>query len=115
MDGGLVRGKKAAAKAGMKRETENLAGVKKDMAGEIEKIDINLRSLEQRTIIQKEAVKLSGENYEDARGQYRAGTITLTRLGEFSLSYSEARFNLLGLFYLQREHFIRAKALLGTH
>jgi outer membrane protein len=112
LDGGLVREKKAAANADIKIESNNMTDVKKKAAGDIEKIGINLRSLEQRITIQKEAVELSKENYNDARGQYRAGTITLTRLGEFSLSHAEARFNLLGLFYLQRENIIQAEALL---
>ncbi len=111
-DGGLVRAKKASAQAEMQQATENLSRTRKGMAGEVEKIRVNIRSLEERIMLQQEAVELSQKNYEDARGHYRAGTITLTRLGEFSLSYAEARFNLLRLFFLQREQLISAEALL---
>ena len=111
-DGGLVRAKKASARAEMRQATDNLSRTQKGVAGEVEKIRVNIRSLEERIMLQQEAVELSQKNYEDARGHYRAGTITLTRLGEFSLSYAEARFNLLRLFFLQREQLISAEALL---
>lgn len=113
-DGWLVRSKKASARADMQKARENLIKTKKELAGTVEKIGVNIKSLEQRISLQKEAVELSRENYEDARSQYRAGTITLTRLGEFNLSYAEARFNLLRLFFLQRELLSSAEALLAT-
>ncbi|QTA91901.1 TolC family protein [Desulfonema magnum] len=112
IDGGLVRARTASAKADMRKAKENVSKTKKAMAGEVEKIGVNIRSLEQRIRLQREAVELSEKNYEDARGHYRAGMITLTRLGEFNLSYAEARFNLLGLFFLQREQMNNAEALL---
>ncbi len=110
-DGGRVRSKIASAWATLKKTKENLSQTRKHLAGEIEKIGVNMRSLEQRIQLQQEAVELSRENYEDARGHYRAGMITLTQLGEFNLSYAEARFNLLRLFFLQREQVNRAEAL----
>jgi len=111
-DGGLVQAKSLEAKANMRKADENLTRTRKALAGDVEKIGVNLRSLEQRIRLQQEAVELSRENYEDARGHYRAGTITLTRLGEFNLSYAEARFNLLRLFFLQRQEQINAESLL---
>lgn len=112
-DGYLIKSKAAAARAEMKQNEEKLAMIRKNLAAKIEKLKINLKSLQQRILLQKEAVELSQKNYEDARGHYRAGTITLTRIGEFNLAYAEARFNLLSLFYLQRSQWIIADSLLG--
>ena len=111
-DGGLVRAKKASAKAQMRQARENLAKTKKELSGAVDKININIQSLEKRIAIQKEAVELSKSNYEDARSQYRAGTITHTQLGEYNLSNAEARFNLIGLYYMQSELVTSALALL---
>lgn len=111
-DGGLARANRAASAAGMRRAKEVLNKTVKELAAAVDKIKIDLRSAEKRIELQKEAVELSKKNYEDARGQYRAGTITLTRLGEFNLSYAEARFNLLSLYYMQREIVTEAQALL---
>jgi len=111
-DGGLARAKKASAWANMKKTEESLSQTKKLLAGEIETVGVNIESLKQRISLQQEAVELSRENYEDARGHYRAGMITLTRFGEFNLSYAEARFNLLRIFFLRREQLTRAEALL---
>jgi len=96
----------------MKKTEESLSQTKKLLAGEIETVGVNIESLKQRISLQQEAVELSRENYEDARGHYRAGMITLTRFGEFNLSYAEARFNLLRIFFLRREQLTRAEALL---
>jgi len=111
--GGLVSAKKASALAELKKAKENLRKVKKDLSSDIETIEINLKSLEIRISLQEEAVKLSKENYEDARGQYRAGTITMTRLGEFNLSYAETRFGLMYLFFLQRNLLASIESLLA--
>ncbi len=48
---------------------------------------------------EERAVELAAANYLDAREQYRAGIITLSRLGEVNLSVAEARFRLVGLLY----------------
>ncbi|MDM8525481.1 TolC family protein [Desulfococcaceae bacterium HSG8] len=112
LDGGLVRAKKASARSEMQKAEDGLSQTRKSLAGEVEKIGVSIRSLEERIRLQQEAVELSRKNYEDARGHYRAGTITLTRLGEFNLSYAEARFNLLQLFFLKRQEAINADALL---
>lgn len=111
-DGGLVKAKKEAELANRRKAEENYSQARKSISGDIETIHIKMNSLFQRITLQKEALELSKANYEDARGHYRAGTITMTRLGEFNLSYAEARFNLLGLYYLQRELLVEAEALL---
>lgn len=48
-----------------------------------------------------EAVELAEANYEEARSSYRAGTITITRLGETSLAIAEARYALLQLIHAE--------------
>lgn len=111
-DGGLTYARKSAAKAQMIKARENLKQTRQELISQIKTIAINIRTLSQRIQLQEEAVSLSEKNYEDARGHYRAGTITLTRFGEFNLSYAEARFNLLGLYFLQWELLTKAQALL---
>ncbi len=111
-DGGLTAAKSASALSRQRIAQDNLKKIRKELAGSIEKIGNTIRTLEERTRLQKEAVELSRQNYDDARGQYRAGTITLTRLGDFNLNYAEARFILQRLFYAQREVMNSAEALL---
>ncbi|MFW5859890.1 MAG: TolC family protein [Planctomycetota bacterium] len=48
-----------------------------------------------------EAVELAEANYQQARSSYRAGTITLTRLGETSLAVAEARYALVQLVHAE--------------
>ncbi|MFP4474245.1 MAG: TolC family protein [Desulfatibacillaceae bacterium] len=101
-EGWLTRAKTAAAAARVRQIEHGYRKTRRDLSGRIESFEVNLKALRKRIELQKEAVSLSRENYEDARGQYRAGTITLTRLGDFSLAYAEARFNLARLYYIQR-------------
>ena len=112
LDGGLIRSR--ASEAGSKYESakEDLERTKKDLAGHVRKIQVDYDSLGQRAQLLREAVGLSKENYEDARSQYRAGTITLVRLGVFNLGYSEARFSLLQNYFLQRSLAVEAETLL---
>ncbi|QTA79135.1 Outer membrane efflux protein [Desulfonema limicola] len=112
-DGGSIRAKTASARSELNIAKENLNKTRKGIAGTVEKISIHIKSLEERILLQKQAVKLSRENYEDARGQYRAGTITLTSLGEFNLVYAETRFILQRLYFAQRDVLTQAEALLG--
>lgn len=112
LEGGGAGARQAAARADLKKAWLELRKTQKEVAGEIRKIIANIQSLAERVQLQQEAVSLSKANYEDARGHYRAGTITLTRLGEFNLAFAEARFNLLRLYFLQREQIIRAEAVL---
>lgn len=101
--GGLVRSQKAAAWARLKKARARFSLTKKELKARSNSLGVRKIEVEERIKLQKESVTLAKENYEDARGHYRAGTITLTRLGEFSLSYAEARFSLQSLFLRQRE------------
>ncbi len=65
----------------------------------VEQIAVDLRQLDTRIGEQERAVELSAANYDDARDQYRAGLITLTRLGEISLGVAEARFRFVELVH----------------
>ncbi|VAX34538.1 hypothetical protein MNBD_NITROSPIRAE03-1411 [hydrothermal vent metagenome] len=112
LDGGLVSSNKAATMAEMRVADNKLKKTRKELAGLVRDLKVSVASVDRRIGLQRESVALSGENYEDARGQYRAGTITLTRLGELNLAYAEARFRLSRLFYLKRELLIQADALL---
>ncbi len=111
-DGGLTRSRTAEAASRLIGARENLKKTRKNLYGRVEQIALNHETLKQRKKIQQEAVKLAEENYEDAREQYLAGTITLTTLGEFNLRFAEARFNLIGIYFLDRQLLIETEALL---
>ena len=66
---------------------------------EVEQLDILIASLQRRITSQQEAAILAADNYEDARRQYQAGLITLTRVGESSLAVGETRFVLDALIH----------------
>lgn len=112
LDGGLARARSAEAGAQLRSAQENLERTKKNLAGLVEKISVDNESLKQRKLLQIEAVKLAEENYEDAREQYRAGTITLTDLGVFNLRFAEARFKLIQIYFFQRQLMVESEALL---
>jgi adhesin transport system outer membrane protein len=115
LDGGLRRAKRAASAARLEIAEENLSLTNKRLAGLVRSLQIRASSLAERISLQREALKLSEENYADARGHYRAGTITQTRLGEFNLSYAEARFGLKSLYFLELQLLTELQALLeGT-
>lgn len=84
----------------------------KALAGTINKLKTQVKSLDKRIALQEKTVELSNGNYEDARALYGNGTMTLTRLGDFNLLYAEARFNLLRLYYLENLIAIEVKALI---
>jgi outer membrane protein TolC len=111
-DGGLTRSRTAEAASRLISARENLKKTRKNLYGRVEQIALNHETLKQRKKNQQEAVKLAEENYEDAREQYLAGTITLTTLGEFNLRFAEARFNLIGIYFLERQLLIETEALL---
>ncbi|MBU2490219.1 MAG: TolC family protein [Proteobacteria bacterium] len=113
-DGGLVRAGKAEASANLLQARAALEAGKKQIHASVERIRADNESLDQRIALARETVELSRENYEDARGHYRAGTITITRLGEFSVAFAEARFNLISLFFSKRLLAAEAEALLGA-
>jgi outer membrane protein TolC len=112
LDGGLARARSAEAGAQLRSAKENLERTKKDLSGLVVKISVKHEALQKRKLLQIEAVKLAEENYEDAREQYRAGTITLTDLGVFNLRFAEARFNLIQIYFLQRQLMVESEALL---
>lgn len=115
LDGGLRKAKVRASRARLDIARENLSIEEKRLAGLVRSMQVRADSLAERIGLQEEAVELSGENYADARGQYRAGTITQTRLGEFNLSYAEARFALKRLYFLELQLLTELQALLeGT-
>ncbi len=114
LDGGLIRSKASEAGSSLASAREVLERTKKELSGRVEKIATDYESLKQRARLQREAAELSKENYEDARGLYRAGTITQVDLGVFNLRYSEARFNLLEIYLLQRRLMAEAEALLAS-
>ena len=111
-DGFLIRSQISEKQALLRNRQANERQTLKKLASQIRSIRINYVSIEKRIDLQKQAVSLSKENYEDARGQYRAGSITMTQLGEFNLSYAESRFGLLGIYYLLRELYVEALSLL---
>ncbi len=112
LDGGLIRSKAAEAGSKLAGAREDLERTKKELSGRVKKIAVDYESLKRRAQLQREAVALSKENYEDARGLYRAGTITQVDLGVFNLRYSEARFGLLEIYLLQRRLMAEAEGLL---
>ena len=114
LDGGLIRSRASEAGSKYQSAKENLERTRKDLEGRVQKIQVDYDSLGQRAQLLREAVALSKENYEDARSQYRAGTITQVWLGVFNLRYSEARFSLLQNYFLQRSLAAEAETLLET-
>jgi len=111
-DGFLIRSQISEKQSTFRNRQANERQTLKKLAGQIRSIQINYESISKRIDLQKQAVTLSKDNYEDARGQYRAGAITMTQLGEFNLSYAESRFGLLGIYFLQRKLYIEAVSLL---
>ncbi len=112
MDGGLRRSTQARAKSEKRAAEATLEKAYKEFSGLVETMRLEARSLDERIGLKQEARQMTEENYADARGQYRAGTITLTRLGEFSLAYAESRFGLLELYYLEQRLLAEARSLL---
>lgn len=111
-DGFLIRSQIHEKKANLNKSKAQQKKIKKSLEGTIRSLHVNHDSLEIRIRLQKQAIDLSKDNYDDARGQYRAGTITITQLGEFNLSYAEARFNLLRIYFFQCDLYVQALALI---
>ena len=110
-DGGAVSSRKAAARADMRNFQAVLDQTTKDLSGTIRKLETEVDRLDKRIQLQEKTVTLSHENYEDARGLYGQGTMTLTRLGDFNLLFAEARFNLLRLYFLENQIDLNVAAL----
>lgn len=102
-DGGLIDSQCGVAQAEYRHARKALQQIKKQLAGRLSQLRVSQTSLDRRMGLQRHTVNLANENYEDARGQYRAGTITLTRVGEFSLAHTEAQFRLLRIYFEQRQ------------
>lgn len=101
--GGETSSRKASALAKMKSAKAALSQTQKNLGGTLNKLDTEIDRLRQRIEIQEKSVRLSEENYLDARGLYGQGTMTLTRLGDFNLRFAEARFNLIRLYFLENQ------------
>ena len=81
---------------------------------EIEQLDVMIASLQRRITAQQTAAELAASNYEDARRQYQAGLITLTRVGESSLAVGETRFALDMLVHRLQKIAHRLRWLAGS-
>lgn len=110
--GGATRAKKVNAFNKVRSAEEELALTKKETGNLISKLAEQAKILNQRIVLHQEAVSLAAENYQDARSQYRAGTLTQTQMGEFHLAYSEARFGLVTLYFMERGMEIEVEAQL---
>ncbi|MBF0230110.1 MAG: TolC family protein [Desulfamplus sp.] len=114
-DGGTIDANIASARADKKSREATLRQAEKSISGTLNKLRTEVDSLNKRIKLQEETVVLSNGNYEDARGLYLNGTITLTRVGDFNLLYAEARFNLLQLYYLENVIAIEVQSLIGEN
>gem|GEM_PF-1714904 len=112
VDGGVVGAKKATAIAGVRIAKKHLQRVEKELRGIIEGAKVKAKSLDERISLQLETLRLSKENYEDARGHYRAGSITMTQLHESHLAYAESSFYLSSLFFEEHRLLIDVQAML---
>lgn len=101
LDGGIRKADLAGAQARISRDRASLRQVSQKISGTLNKLTTEVDRLGKRILLQEENIELSHENYQDARALYGAGTMTLTRMGEFNLLDAEARFNLLRLYYLE--------------
>ena len=96
--GGVRRAQKAAAANRMRELHYRKRELIRERRSQLDKLEVDLNALDKRISEEQRAVNLAAENYQDARDQYRAGLITLTRLGETSLAVAEARFRYVSLF-----------------
>lgn len=110
--GGSMRTNKVKTLSELNISKEKLKQLEKRLNATIETLYSDARSYNERIKLQTEAVSLAENNYMDAREHYRAGTITLTDLGQYNLDYAKARFALIELFYGERGLLIVAQALL---
>ncbi len=116
MDGGTRGADIALAQARIRSDRAYLNQVTRTLSGTLNKLNTEVDRLDKRIELQEKNLELSHENYQDARAIYGAGTMTLTRMGDFNLLYAEARFNLLHLYYLENLVAMDVTALLqGSH
>jgi outer membrane protein TolC len=112
IDGGTVRARTAQAHAAARAAEDEAALTAKSLAGQLRTMRELAGALDRRIALQEGSVSRAGENYEDGRRQYRAGTITLTDLGEFGLTLEETRTRLLQLYFEEQSLAAEARALL---
>ena len=112
LDGGARRAGQARAKSAKRSAEAEFKKAKKELAGLVKTLHIDATSLNEQIALKAEASQMAEENYIDAREQYRAGMITLTSLGDFSLASAGARFGLLELYYKEQRLLAHAKSLL---
>lgn len=98
-DGGSRIAQQSAAKHRAREIGQRIEDVRRGRRTALAQLVSDLRYLDERITRQREAVTLAESNYEDAREQYRAGLITITRLGDVSLDVAEARFRLAALVH----------------
>ncbi len=112
LDGGAKRARQARARSAKRTAEAELDKAEKEFVGLVATLRLDAGSLEKRIALKAEAERMAEDNYLDARGQYRSGTITLTRLGEFSLASASVRFGLLELYYKEQRLLAISKSLL---
>ncbi|MCI4625805.1 MAG: TolC family protein [Candidatus Magnetoovum sp. WYHC-5] len=112
LSGGSIKANKTKALADLSLSQEELNKLRKQLSSTIETLFTDAKSYRERIKLQEETVELARKNYEDAREHYRAGTIMITDLGGYNLSYAEARFKLIQFFYLERALLIATQSLL---
>lgn len=100
-DGYSTRAKTAEAWNQVQMAHESYLETQKKLQSEVDAIRVRISTLNDQIELQEEVISLSRQNYEDSRAQYRAGTITLTDVGNESLSYAESRFRLQSMFFSQ--------------
>jgi len=110
--GGAVGAAKARAAAQLRQARRSFERLQKELLASIDSLAVDIEALISTTRLQGENVALAGENYHDAREQYRAGTLTQVRLGQFNLLFAEARFTLQQLYLRQQEALAEMIALL---
>jgi len=99
--GGDIHLRKLKSQADMRQIQALYRQSRKELFAQLAILRKNGESLQQQIHHQRQAVELAQANYQDARTLYTEGTITLTRLGQFNLSYAETRYGLAQLLYNQ--------------
>lgn len=100
-DGGGSDAQREAAARNTRRLALQLADMQAGRRQLLDQLQLRLATLTPRIAAQEHAVELADRNYADARANYQAGLITLTRVGEASVAVGEAKFRLLGLIHAE--------------
>ena len=99
INGGATRAKTAQAQARAMQSRARQQQIYKQLTGYCAKLQQQHHDLLAQLKRQRQTVELAQENYADARALYAAGSITITRLGQYNLAFAESRFNLTQLLY----------------